>query len=268
MIVITGSGGGSTLTYATLPADGNQTAAVNTVYVGDISGYTADRTLTLPAVAAVGDLVGVALTVGDTAFELLITAAAGDTLIGSMGSIAGGTEYTRLFITGEVMWFRCVVANSTWVVDVDGRIAQEGLIRLSTNATGETAATNTQPSAKSGVWTADIDNASITTVASDQVKTRRAGNFRYSVTGAPVSAVADANWWSCRAAKNGTVTTLYQAPIWASVSTNFLRAIGSQVVALVADDYLVYTFSSSEGSRGCLSSATHVSTLSLKEELF
>ena len=42
-------------------------AAVNTLYVADMSGWTANRTLTLPATAAVGDRVGVMVSTGDDA---------------------------------------------------------------------------------------------------------------------------------------------------------------------------------------------------------
>ena len=73
-------------------ADANQSMAVQALYVVDISGYTADRTYTPPSTAAVGDRCGIALSAGDNAYELIVTAAAGDTLIGSMGSVAGGTE--------------------------------------------------------------------------------------------------------------------------------------------------------------------------------
>lgn len=93
-------------------------AAVNTLYVADMSGWTADRTLTLPTTAAVGDRIGLMVTVGDADYEWLITAATSDTLNG----VAGGTEWSRLFITGEVVILRCVTANSAWVVEYDGRI--------------------------------------------------------------------------------------------------------------------------------------------------
>lgn len=99
--------------------DANTTMAVNTLYTIDMSAWaTADRTYTLPAVAAVGDRVGVVITGGNASFEVLFTAASGDTLNG----VAGGTEWSRLFITNEVLVFRCIVANTAWIVEEDGRI--------------------------------------------------------------------------------------------------------------------------------------------------
>jgi hypothetical protein len=108
---------GGTFTDVIRSTDGNLSAAVNTWYHWDISGLTADRTLTLPATAVVGDRVAITITTGDDAYEVLITAASGDTL----AAIAGGTEWSRLFITGEVVILRCIVANTTWIVEYDGR---------------------------------------------------------------------------------------------------------------------------------------------------
>jgi hypothetical protein len=93
-------------------------AEVNKLYVADMSDWTANRTLTLPAVAAVGDRVRVIVTTGSATRAVLLTAAAGDTLNG----VAGGTEWSRLFITGETLTFVCTAANAAWAVEVDGRI--------------------------------------------------------------------------------------------------------------------------------------------------
>ncbi len=102
----------------TTGTDANTTMQVGLMYVVGMSTWTADRTYTLPPAAAVGDRVGVIVTTGDDAYELLITAGSGDTLNG----VAGGTEWSRVFITGEVVIMRCVTANSAWVVEYDGRI--------------------------------------------------------------------------------------------------------------------------------------------------
>lgn len=102
-------------------ANANTTMAVNTLYVVDMSAWaTADRTYTLPATAAVGDQIAIKVTAGNASYELIITAASGDTLEG----IAGGTEWSRLFISGESVLMRCTVADTTWVIAPagDGRI--------------------------------------------------------------------------------------------------------------------------------------------------
>lgn len=127
-------------------------AAVNTLYVADMSGWTADRTLTLPATAAVGDRVGVMVSVGDTAYEWLITAASGDTL----NAVAGGTEWSRVFMTGEVVLMRCVAANSEWIVEQDGRKFES--CRIDTNGTTASHTRNsaTKISAELATETSDI----------------------------------------------------------------------------------------------------------------
>lgn len=114
--------------------DGNLSASVNTWYHWDISGLTAERTLTLPSTAAVGDRVALKITTGDDTYRVVITAASGDTLDG----IAGGTGWSGLFISGEVVIVRCIVANTTWIVEFDGRIpCRSRLYRTAISPTAE-----------------------------------------------------------------------------------------------------------------------------------
>lgn len=175
-----GSPAGKKVTAATLREFSNMahvaitdaavSMATNTLYVGSIAAFTADRTYTLPATAAVGDRVGIMLTAGDDAYELLITAASGDTLNG----IAGGTEWSRVFITNEVVIMRCVTADSTWVVEYDGRIPMQGWIELSTAVTTNTANTYVYATANSGVWTAKRNVGNVVDTATDKITMRRA----------------------------------------------------------------------------------------------
>lgn len=109
-------------------SDAATTMAAGNLYVVNMSAWTADRTYTLPATAAVGDRVGVMVTTGGDAYELLLTAGTEDTLNG----VAGGTEWSRIFITGEIVVMRCVTANATWIVEHDGRIPQIGAFSLIT----------------------------------------------------------------------------------------------------------------------------------------
>lgn len=135
--------------------DADTTMAVNTLYTVDMSAWaTADRTYTLPATAAVGDRVGIAITAGDASHELLITAGTGDTLNG----ISGGTEWSRLFITNEVVIMRCVAANATWLVENDGRKFE--LCRIDTNGTTASHASGaaTKISAELATVTANAQN--------------------------------------------------------------------------------------------------------------
>lgn len=91
--------------------------AVNTRLVLDISGYTATRATTLPATFAVGDVVEVYVATGDDTYFASIVPASGDTIDGG----TAGAEHTKLYIAGEKMRYRGVVANSAWTVEYDGR---------------------------------------------------------------------------------------------------------------------------------------------------
>lgn len=151
--------------------DANLSAAVNTLYHWDISGLTADRTLTLPTTAAVGDRVAITIATGDDAFEVLITAASGDTL----ATIAGGTEWSRLFITGEVVVMRCIVANTTWIVEHDGRIPQYGVLE---DSTGQTVPGDSWTQL---LFNSQSSNSSSASHANDRLTARRAGVYNFSV---------------------------------------------------------------------------------------
>lgn len=107
-------------TVTNSPTTGNVTGVVNTMHRVDISGITAARNFVLPAVAAVGDRVGVYITVthATAGRELIIIGDTGVTING--GSAA--TEWSRVWIVNECVILRCITANSAWVVEYDGRI--------------------------------------------------------------------------------------------------------------------------------------------------
>ena len=143
--------------------DAATTMAVNTLYVVPMSAWaTASRTYTLPATAAVGDRVGVLVSSGNTTYKLSITAASGDTLNG----ISGGTEWSALFNASEIVVMRCTVANSTWIIDVDGRFGLMHDVRANGSTTQTLSRnTNTQITTAfatvtnpSGEWNAGTSN--------------------------------------------------------------------------------------------------------------
>ena len=94
------------LVSSTSSADSNQTGVVGEILEWDISGFTANRNFTLPAICAVGDCVGIITTTGDDTYAATLLPATGDDINGG----AAGAEWSRLFITGETSIFRCVVA--------------------------------------------------------------------------------------------------------------------------------------------------------------
>ncbi len=157
-------------------SDANLTMQVGVLHCVDISGFTADRTATLPAVAAVDDRVGLYISTGDDAYEMLITAASGDTLKG----VAGGTEWSRLFVTGEIVIMRCTVANSTWVIEEDGRIDLPADVTAN-GSTTQTLTRNANNKITTVLATVASDAGSNWSVSNKQLQPRRAGVYFVSV---------------------------------------------------------------------------------------
>jgi len=248
-------------------ADSNTTMVLGSLYVIDGATLTADRTYTLPATAAVGDRIGVLMSAGSASYEVLLTAASGDTLNG----IAGGTEWSRLFITGEVVIMRCVAANATWVVEQDGRIPQRGLLRLSTApSANEAAATFVYPTAATptaGVWTVELNVGSCCVAASDRITARRAGDYAMLSGALSANNVTDQKYFGAIIEKNGS-TTLYGNTMRNPV-TVALRAFSVGPVAhpLAADDYIRFKYRSEEGSKGLSAASTFDTYLSMTEVL-
>lgn len=242
-------------------------AAVNTLYVADMSGWTADRTLTLPATAAVGDRVGVMVSVGDADYEWLITAASGDTL----NAVAGGTEWSRVFITGEVVVMRCVVADTTWVVESDGRIPQIARMGLTTDITTSSA----------GAWNASQFNEVLISKgcvvsapggSTSTVKVRRTGN--YLISGAALAksgatlADQESHGWACTA--NGNVGTGTLLCAFSSNRTSGSATQGSTGViaaAANADDLLQHNFFWGVTANAGLRGLNYASFLAVSEVL-
>jgi hypothetical protein len=87
----------------------------NRRYVGSIAGFTADRSYTLPEGVA-GQVIEVQLTSGDDAYELILLGTSGVSINGGVAA----TEWSRLFISGEFVRFRCIATND-WRVEIDAR---------------------------------------------------------------------------------------------------------------------------------------------------
>lgn len=155
-----------------LPVVAITNAAVSMVanrrYQGSIADFTADRTYTLPAGTA-GDIIEVALTTGDDAFELIIAGASGVSING--GSAA--TEWSRLFIDNEFVRFRCLATND-WRVEVDERIPQVGVL-VATSSSSVPSSTWTQV-----LFNTESSNSSSASHANDRLIARRAGIYNLS----------------------------------------------------------------------------------------
>jgi len=234
------------------PTTAGVTGVVGTMHLLDISGLTASRNFTLPATAAVGDRVGVYITTGDDTHALIIIGDTGDTINGG----SANTEWSRLFITNECVILRCVTADSAWIVEYDGRIPQQAMCRLTTAATGEPVDTVVTPTAYSGAWTATIDNASLSIVASSDIKVRRAGNFLVSAQGVSGTNVTADKYFSVYLYLNGDANIALGNQFIQSSAT--LGRVGAQtaMVPLAAGDYIRYRWRSQEGSKDLLTSAS------------
>jgi hypothetical protein len=225
--------------------DADTTMAVGTLYIVDMSAWaTADRTYTLPATAAVGSRVGIMVTAGDASHELIIKPNTGDTING--GSAAA--EWSRLFITGEVVILRCVTADSAWIVEEDGRIPMSCFARLSTSATGETAGTDTFPTDKSGAWTSVLDRGNILTTSTGTVTNRRACKGNVLFGGVSVNSIGVGNYFQVGIYVAGAVAL---GPFLRSALTAGVIVQGSvQVYDFPIDTATRMFYQSGEGSKG------------------
>ena len=155
-------------------ADADTSMAINSLYVVDMSGWaTADRTYTLPATCAVGDRIGIAVMIGNASHELIIKPAAGDTINGG----SAGEEWSRLFITGELVIMRCVVANSAWLVDSDLRIPSKASVILSASTTDTPLLPNTWVEAQFDTEKYDVGNILETSGKIKRIRVRRKGVY-------------------------------------------------------------------------------------------
>ena len=161
------------------------TGAVSQFYVCTITGLTANRNLTLPSGSA-GDRIGVHIVDGDDTYALILKGAASQTING--GSAA--TEWSRVFIAGETVIFRCTAAN-TWVVESDGRIPCVGRMTLATALSTNSAATWTVVPFE----TSEADVGDVVDTSGNGIKCRRAGNYQASLGVDPNAAVSDQEYY-------------------------------------------------------------------------
>jgi hypothetical protein len=227
------------------------TGVVGTMHILDLAGLTADRDFVLPATCAVGDRIGVMVEVGDADHELLLKPDGADTINGG----SAGAEWSRVFITGEVVIFRCVTANSAWIVEYDGRIPQRCVLRLSTSVTTNTANTILLPTNTGGAWTADVNVGDIGTTTNGRITVRRANDYSVQASAISNAGITDQNHYGCGVFKNtesDTNSLVNIGRFFASASSALVlnSEMPSLVVPLAASDYLVYFYRSQEANKG------------------
>jgi hypothetical protein len=175
----------------------------NRRYQGSIAAFTADRNYTLPAGTA-GDVIEVQITTGDDLYELILLGASGVSING--GSAA--TEWSRLFISNELVQFYCFATND-WRVVVDGRIP----CRLSRSLSVSKTLTNMTWSTAVDYATIGVDIGNIGT-PTGKATIRRAGVYLVAVSGSLTSSSSstaslgsEAFYFQFTLTKNGTVFT-------------------------------------------------------------
>lgn len=234
----------------------------------DTSILTADRNLTLPVGSPIGTIIEVGSGGNNASYEAILRTGAGETCEFRGQTIAGASEITRMFISGEWVRFKKVTATK-WRA-ADHLIPQSGLIRLSTSATGETAATPVQPTNFSGVWTADINVGSVCTAATGRITTRRAAKLNLTARAQSSAGLADGKYFTVFIYKNGASAQITSAK-YINAFTNAFGHIATQatLVDWAADDYAVYQWRSEEGSKGLFAGTAPelTSYLSMQEVL-
>lgn len=236
-------------------------------YVVDPSSWaTADRNYTLPTTAAVGDKIKLTLIGGNATYELILKTGTGQTCELSGAQIAAASEITRLFITGESMEFEYLDTNK-WACSADGRVAQKGLLRLSTSTTAsESAGVYVFPTDASGVWTADVNVGGVCNTSNGRITVRRACKVDWKCGSYPLNVLADTNLWTTAVEKNGSGTTNYlYDQRHASAAAAVTGGVSAGPVAMAVDDYGRFRFSSNVGSKGLLGNASVINFVSMTE---
>lgn len=237
------------------------TGVVGTLHV--FTGLTADRDFTLPASAAVGDRVGITFPAGSSSYEILLKSASGDKINNVDCST---TEWSRLFIAGETVIFRCIDSSTVdWVVEYDGRIPQVCEMYVSTaTASTEAANTFTKVTDKSGAWTAGVNIGSIADTSTGKITLRRSCKAAVSGAARANTNLADQVFVSVALYLNGTLKWFGQ--ISSSSSGAAVSPVPNTVDTYVfsTGDYVEHYFRTQVGSLGA---AALYNTFSISEIL-
>lgn len=228
-------------------SDADTTMAVGTLYTVNMSAWaTANRTYTLPTSAKVGERIGILVTSGNASYELLITAGTSDTLNG----VAGGTEWSRLMMTNELVIMRCITADSAWIVEYDGRIPIT--FAMQSNNINQNCSTSYAKVtwASTGGETLYFDNSGGGDITNDRFTFRRGGaRSIYHATGALRTSftAADAEWINPRAYINGSLMTNQGNGVNTYGTSSFSNGVACAWLdnmiggsSLAVDDYLEY----------------------------
>lgn len=229
------------------PTTSDITGAVNTHYILNLSGLTADRNLTLPTATA-GDKIRVTVTTGDADYELILKGAATVTING--GSAA--TEWSRVFIDNESVLFEAT-SSTNWQVVHDGRIMSSGTMTLSADITTNTATIEKQitfdtEAQNTGDW---IDNS-----VNYGFVARRDGRVIVSLAVRPYTSIADQTYYTAYIKVAGTQLS---APTVGASGTNTWTSAQtvSRVVDVLTGNAITAYFQAQQTDKGVENAAHH-----------
>lgn len=252
---------GGYLEHASHDGTAAVTGVVGTLHV--FTGLTANRDFTLPASAAAGDRVGVTFPAGSASYGILLKSASGDKI---NNVDCSSTEWSRLFIAGETVIFRCIDGSTVdWMVEQDGRIPCTGLMYAASDADGESAATATLPTSAStpASWTTINSNGVTVDTATGKFTVRRNGIYHVHCAGRPKDALASGKYYQILIYKNGS--ELDGATIVTN-GTNLVKVHASiPAASLNAGDYLQLYYLSQDGNVGMRGAGTSMSFIGIAE---
>ncbi len=266
-IVVEADAGAHLISSAASVTTANVTGVIGTMHVLTIAGLTADRDFVLPAVCAVGDRVGVITPDGDATYALVLKGATGDTITGAGSTSAAGAEWSRLFIAGECVIFRCITADSAWVVECDGRIPCTAAIALSTDGDGEAAATRVLPTTVGGAWATLSNTGTTIDLSTGKITVRRSGVCNVFAAGRSKDGIADQKYYNIGINKNavGLDDTTVNC---STATTQVVRATSAAPSAsVITGDYFQLTYMSQDGGVGIRGISSYLSSLAITEVL-
>jgi hypothetical protein len=182
-------------TFDTAADHADISGVVGQLHLVDLSALASEVIFRLPTTAQVGERIGVYITVGSTTDgeELAIrtTAASNDTINGVDHDTA---DWSRLFITGESLIFRCITANTDWIVEHDGRIPCVFRATLASTLTTNSASTWETV----GFDTAATNVGNVYDTTGEQFSVRRTASWVMTCNIYTNSTYADGDVFGCR----------------------------------------------------------------------
>jgi hypothetical protein len=203
-----------------------------------MSGWaTADRIYSLPTTAQVGERIGVFVSSGNASYEIQLrtTAASNDTINGTDYDSA---DWSKLFITGECVIFRCVTANTAWIVEYDGRIPTKTAAYVNGDTDGtNSASTFIKPTDDGGTWTSLHDTGNTFSTSTGVITVRR--DSKYLVTAQAFTPTTTGTRFDLQIKINSD-SFVFLASTFDTNSNQFSSAFLSRCIDLSDGDTLTY----------------------------